>query len=142
VRLRDLSVFVYDVGDAPRVLLIFRVGRAVRDADRPVGVAQQRKGKPELLGEGLVLGRRVEADAEDFDVLRLVLRQEVPEPGTLARSAGCVGLRVEPEDDFLSAQIGKADAVTVVIGDVEVGSILAGLEHGWFSSRDDLQDSA
>jgi hypothetical protein len=142
VGLGDPSVFVYDVGDAPRVLLAGRVGRAVCDTNGPFGIAQQREGEPELLGEGLVLGRRVETDAEDLDVFGLVLLVEVPEPGTLARSTGCVGLRIEPEDDFPAAQVGQADAIAVVIGDVEIGSFLAGLEHGWFPPRDDLKNSA
>ena len=142
VRLRDLSFFVDHVGDAARVFVFRRVGRAVRDADLAIGIAQQRERELELLGEALVLVRRVEADAEDFRVLFVVLGQEVPEPGTLARSAGGVGLRVEPEDDFAAAQVGEAHAVSVVIDGFEVGSLLARLEHGGFPSRQDLHDSA
>jgi hypothetical protein len=130
VRLRDLSFLVDHVRDAFRVLVGRRCGGAVREADLPLGVAEQREGELELLGEVLVLFRRIEADAEDLRVLRLVLRREVPEPGTFARSTGGVGLRIEPEHDFFSAQIAELHAVAVVIDDVEVGRNFAGLEHG------------
>ena len=142
MRLGDLPILVDHVRDAAGVLVFRRVGGAVRDAELAVGVTEQREGELELLGEGFVLGGGVEADAEDFDVLRFVLRQEVPEPGTLAGSAGCVGLRIEPEDDFLPAQVGEADAVAVVIDDVEVGSGIAGIQHGGLSSCQKLKDSA
>lgn len=142
VRLGDRSFFVDHVGDAARVFVLFRIGGAVRDADFAIGVAQQREGEVELLGEAPVLFGRVEADAEDLGVLLGVLGQEVPEPGTLARSAGGVGLWIEPEDHFAAAQIGETHAVAVVIDGVEIGSLLAGLEHGRFSSRQNLNDAS
>ena len=96
VRLRDLAVLVDDVGDAPRVLVFRGVSSAVREADLAIRVAEQREVEAELLGEMLVLFRRVETDAEDSGVFRFVLFGEVPEPGTLFRSTGGVGLRIEP----------------------------------------------
>jgi hypothetical protein len=143
MRLRDLPLFVDDVRDAPRVLVFRRVGRAVRQSDRAVDVAEQREVEAELLGEVPVLFLRVETDAEDGGVLRGVLAGEVPEPGTFPRSTGGVGFRIEPEHDFPAAQIGEADAVAVVIEDVEIGSSIAGLEHGFrFPPREHAQNTA
>src|SRR5207244_10005487 len=96
-----------DVGDALRVLIGRTRGRAVGHADLALGVAQKREREVELLRELRVGLLVVEGDAEDFRVLLLVLRGEVPEPGTLGRSARGVGLRIEPEDD-LAAEIGRA----------------------------------
>lgn len=140
--LGDLAFLVDHVGDAAGELVFGRIAGSVGEADRALGVAQQRKGKVELLGEGLVFLGGVEAGAEDLRVLRFVLRREVPEPGTLLRSARCVGFRIEPEDDFLTAQVGKPDAVAVVIHHIEIGSFLAGLKHFRPSSEDRLQDAA
>jgi hypothetical protein len=89
VGLGDLPVLVDDVGDAPRVLVLRRLGGPVREADPAVGVAEQREGEVELLREAGVVLDVVEADAENLRVLVLVLGDEVPEPGTLTRSTGC-----------------------------------------------------
>jgi hypothetical protein len=142
VRLIDPSVLVDHVRDAARVLVFRRVCRSVREADLALGVAQQREGEVELLRERGVRFLVIEADAEDLRVLCFVLRREVPEPGTFPRSTGGVGLRVEPEDDFLSAQIAETDAIAVVVGDVEVGSGIAWFEHVRFSSHQNLKDAA
>ena len=84
-------------------------GGAVGEADLAVGVAEQRVGEVELGREAGVLVGRVEADAEDLGVLRGVLIVEVPEPGTLDRSARGVGLRIEPEHDLLAAQAAQSE---------------------------------
>ena len=141
MRLGDLPVLVDHVGDAAGVFVFRRVGRAVRDADRFLGVAEEREGEVELLGEAAVLFDAVEADADDLRVLRLVFDVEVPEPGTLTRSTGGVGLRIEPEDDFLAAEVGELHAVALVIENVEVGSGVAWVEHLCFSSHERAQDS-
>jgi hypothetical protein len=143
MRLRDLPLFVDDVSDAPRVLVFRRIGRAVRQPDLPVGVAKQRKVEAELLGESPVLLLRVEADAEDGGVLRGVLFGEVPEPGTLSRSTGCVGFRIEPEHDLFAAQVRQTDAVAVVIDGVEIRSSITRREHRFrFPSREHVQNTA
>ena len=140
--LGDLALFVDHVGDTAGVFVFGGVAGTVGQADLALGVTEQRKGKVELFGEGLVLFGCVEAGAEDLRVLRVVLRREVPEPGTFFRSAGCVGFGVEPEDDFLTAQIGKPDPVAVVIHHIEIRSFLTGLKHLRPSSEDHLQDAA
>jgi hypothetical protein len=129
MRLRDLSFFVDQVGDAARVFVRGGVGGAVCEADRAVGVAEEWEREVVFLGEAFVRFLRVEADAEDAGVFLLVLAVEVPEPGTFSRSAGCVGFWIEPEHDFLSAQFVQADVIAVVIEYVEVRGLLAGLEH-------------
>jgi hypothetical protein len=139
--LRDLAVLVDQVGDAARVFILGRIGGAVREADLSFGVAQQREGEVELFGETLVRFLLVEAGAEDEGVLRGVLLDEVPEPGTFARSAGCVGLWIKPEHDLLAAQIGKPDAIALMIEDVEVRSVVAWLEHLSLPPKYGLQDS-
>ena len=126
MRLRDLPFFVDHVGDAAGVFVFAGLAGAVRQTDLTLRVAEQREGEVELFGEALVVGRRVEADAEDAGVFLAVLLDEVPEPGPFPRSAGCVGFGVEPEHYFLAAQILKADAVAFVIGDVEIGGLLTG----------------
>jgi 2-polyprenyl-3-methyl-5-hydroxy-6-metoxy-1,4-benzoquinol methylase len=107
-----------------------------------VGVAEQGEGEAELFGEVFVLRLRVETDADDLRVLRRVFGLEVPEPGTLARSAGCVGLRIEPENDFLSAKVAKTDGVSVVVHRLEVRSHFARLEHARVSSGHCSDDAA
>jgi len=129
VGLGDLPVLVDDVCDPFRVLVFRRVGGAVGDADLAVGVAQQREGKIEFLREAGVVGGVVEACAEDGRVLFLVLVDEVPEPGTLGRSARCVGLRIEPEHDLAAAQIVKRNLAALVIGYFKVRSFVADVQH-------------
>ena len=140
MRLRDLAVLVDHVRDAAGVLVALVFACAVGEAELAVGVAEQLEGELELAGEGGVFFRRVEADAEDDRVLRVVLLDEVPEPGTLDRSARGVGLRIEPEDDFLPAQIAQADGLAVVVGGLEIGSRISGIQHVRTSSECELED--
>ena len=135
VRLRDLAVLVDHVGDAAGVLVFRRVGGAVRDADLPVGVAEERKWEVVLLREVRILFDGVEADADDLRVLFLVLAGKVPEPGTLGRSPSGVGLRIEPEDEFLAAKVAQLHAVPVVIDRLEIGSGIAWLQHPCTSEK-------
>jgi len=138
--LRDHAVLVDHVRDAARVFVFRRVAGTIGDSDGAIGVAEQGEREVELLGEVAILRGRVETDAEDLRVLRLVLDLEVPEPGTLTRSTGCVGLRIKPEDDSLPSQIGKLHAVAEMIGNVEIGGRSAGAQHGRFSSEECTND--
>jgi len=141
MRLRHLSLFVDHVRDAPCVLVLCRVGGSVGEADLALGVAEEGEVEAELLGEALVFGGAVEADAEDAGVLFRVLAVEVPEPGTFLGSARGVGFRVEPENDFLAPQVAEADLVAVVVDDVEIRSLFTGLKHASLPSEDRLQDA-
>lgn len=129
MRLRDLPLFVDHVGDPLRVFVLLAGRRAVRETDLAFGVAEQRKGEVELLGEAAVGVDVIEADAEDVGVAFGVLADEVPEPGPFQRSAGCIGLWIKPEHDFSSAQIRKLHAVAVMVEYIEVGCWIAGFEH-------------
>src|SRR5206468_4174179 len=102
VGLLHLAVGADQVADPLRTAGLGVVGGAVGEADLAVRVAQQREVVVELLREGRVGLRGVEADPEDLDALLLVLVLEVAEPATLLGSAGGVGLGIEPEDDFLT----------------------------------------
>lgn len=136
MRLRDLSVLVDHVRDAARVLIRRFLGGAVREADLVVGVAEEWEGEVELLREAGVFFLGVEADAEDDGILRFVLRDEVPEPGTFDRSAGGVGLRIKPEHDLFAAKVAEPNGVAVVIDRFEIGSLIAWIQHvRLFSNR-------
>jgi len=129
VRLQDRAVLADHVGDPARVLVLLRIGGAVGDADLPLRVADQREREVELFREALVLFPRVEADAEDLGVLCLVLLDEVPEPGTLDRSARGVGLRIEPEDDLFAAQVAQPDGGAAMVDAFEIRSWISGIQH-------------
>jgi hypothetical protein len=129
MRLGDLPLFVDHIRDAFCVLVVRRLRRTVGESDLAFRVAQEREWEVELAGERVVLFGSVEADAEDLGVLGLVLLAQVPEPGTFTRSTRGVGLRVEPEHDFLAAQVSQTDMVSLVVEDVEVRSDITGLQH-------------
>ena len=129
IRCSDAAVFVDQIGNPLRVLIAWRGRRAVRDADLAVRVAEQGKRKFVLLREsGVVLGR-VEAGAENLNVLRFVVAVEVPEPGTFGGSPGCIGLWEEPKQHFFSAEVAKLYAVSVMIADFEIRRRIADLQH-------------
>lgn len=124
--LEDLPVLADDVGDPAGVLVAGTVARSIREADLVVRVGNEPERKVELVGEALAVLTVIEADADDLGVLRFVLIDEVPEPGTLLRSARCIGLGKKPENDFLSPQVAEADRVSAVVGRIEFGSFVAG----------------
>jgi len=135
MRLGDLPLLIDDVRDPFRVLVLVGVRRAVRESDRSIGVAQQREREVELFGELGVRGDVIETDAEDGGVLRLVLGDEVPEPGTLGRSARCVGLRIKPQHDLAPAQIVQRNRAAAMIGYLKIRSLVANVQHASSSER-------
>src|SRR5205085_784473 len=141
IRLGDFSVLVDDVGDAFGVLVLRLGGRAVGEPDLAVGVAQQGEVELELFGEAAVGVDVVEAAAEDLDVLCGELVAEVPEPGTFQRSAGCVGLGIEPEQDLAAAVVGELPRAAGVVLHFEIRRGVARLEHLASSSEDISQFS-
>ena len=136
MRLRDLPLFVDHVRDALGVLVLRARRRAVRHTDLALGVAEEGEGEVELAREALVVFAVVEADAEDEGVPGFVIGVQVPEPGTFQRSARGVGLRVEPEDHLLPAQVVEPDRVAVVILHFEVGSDVSEIEHAFASEQE------
>jgi hypothetical protein len=131
--LGDAPLFVDDVRDPPRVLVLGRVGRAVRQTDLVVGIAQEREVELLLLREFSVRFDAVEAGADDLNVLLRVVFGEVSEPETLGGSARCVGLRKEPQHDFLSAKVAELHATAEMIFSFEVRSSIADFQHRWTS---------
>src|SRR5437868_12064953 len=107
IRGSDAAVFVDEIRNPLRVLVLGRARRAVCNADLPVGVAEQREGKFVFLREFRVVLRLVEAGAEDLHVFRLVVVVEVPEPGTFGSSARRVGFGEEPQQHLFSAEVAK-----------------------------------
>ena len=106
------------------------VGRSVRDAEAPVGVAEEREREGELLREGCVVLRRVEARAEDRRVQLVEVADSITESDALGGSAGGVGLREEPEQHLPPAEVPERDPAAVARGGGEVGGGIAGLQHG------------
>lgn len=135
VDLENLSVGTDDVADALRGAGVLAVARPVREPDLACRIAEQWEVVLKLLGERAVLLLRVEADSKDLRVLLLELPGVVAEPATLGRSAGSVGLGVEPEDDDLSQVILEADEVPPVVLHFELGSFCTFLEHQPISGR-------
>ena len=129
MHLGDASLLVDHVGDPLRGLVRRRCGGAVGQADLSVGVAEKWEGEAEFLGEMGVGFDVVETGPEDGGVLRFVLIDEVPEPGTLGRSARCVGLRIEPQHDLAAAQIMQGNGLPVMILHFKIRSFVANLQH-------------
>lgn len=129
VGLQNDAVRTDQVADALRVLGVGALAGAVGDAGRAGRVAEKRKVEAELLREGLVLLRGVEADAQDLGILLLVAGDLVAEPATFLRSPGGVGLRIKPEHDVLSREVGETDRRAVVRRKLEQRSCLTFFQH-------------
>ena len=129
VSLRDLPVFVDEIRDAPRVLVLRTIGRAVSEAELAIRVRDQRKRELLLRCERGILRLRIEADPDDLRVLLFVLPREAPEPGAFRLSATGSGLRIEPEHDFLPAKVAEPQRTADLIGRIEIGSGIPRLEH-------------
>ena len=127
--LLDTSLRVDQVGNAVRVLVGNRPGSAVCETEIPVIVGDQWEGEPLLVGEGAARVGGVEADADDLGAELPVFLVSVPEPETLGRSPGGVGLREKPEDDPLPSQVAQAYGPPKMIDAIEVGRGLPWLEH-------------
>jgi hypothetical protein len=139
--LHDAAVFADHIRDAASVFILLVVRCAVGDPDLSSRVRDQRELKIILRREALVLLRSVEADADDPRVFLLVFVVEVPEPGTLSRSTRSLRFDEKPEHDFLAAHVAEAHGPPAVIGGLEVGSLVAHLQHTG-AAKDSLPDEA
>jgi hypothetical protein len=135
MHLRDASFLVDQVRDASCVLIFWGLGRTVRQTDLVVGIAQQREIELLLLREFLIRFDAVEAGAEDLGVFAGVIGGEVSEPEAFSGSAGCVGLRKEPQHDFLSAIVAELHTAAGVIGSLELRSRVTDFQHRRASSH-------
>ena len=129
IGLLDASVGPDQVADALRGGRLGVVAGPVGQADLPRGVAQEREVVVELPGEGGVLLRGVEADAQDLRALLRVLLVVVAEPATLLGSTRGVGLWVEPEDHRPAAVVRQLLELPRVILHREIGGHLTLFEH-------------
>jgi hypothetical protein len=125
----DRTALVDQVADAVREARLRVRHSAVRETDRAVGVAQQGIRERELLREGGVLLDTVEAGAEDLDIETVEISDLVAEPATFDRSTRGVGLRVEPQQDLVTAQAGQGQRLVFVRLHREVRCLVADLEH-------------
>ena len=138
MRLEDAPVLPDHVSDAPRELILRRVARAVREADLAIGVRDQRELEVVFRRELLAVFARVEADTDDLRVFPVVIAVEVPEPGTLDRSARGIGFRKKPEEDLLPAKIAETNRLPVMIFRFEVWCFLTTIQHSRRAPCDDF----
>jgi len=99
----DVAILVDQNADAARVTRLVVGTRAVSHSDAAIGVAKQWKRELVLIGELGIALHIVEADTQDLDVIFIVVGDLIAEPATFHSSAGRVGLRIEPQDNFAAA---------------------------------------
>jgi len=78
-----------------------------------------------LLGKRGILFDVVKADTQDLDIILSEIADLIAEPATLNRSARCIGLRIEPQNNLAAAQFRKHDVFALVRGEREVRRRLA-----------------
>lgn len=125
----DSPIGTDNVSDPLRKPSLWRVAGPVSHSDRPIHVAQEQKGKSELRRKGRVLLHRVKRNAQNLDLLLLVLGGKVAEPATLRRSPGRIRHRIEPQNDCASGVVGEAASLAGMVLDFEVGSRIADPQH-------------
>jgi len=92
----DFSVFVDEVADALCVARLSIIAGAIGKAECARGVAEQGKGKAELLRERSILRYGVETRSEYFDILGAKISNLVAEPAALGGSPRGIGFGIEP----------------------------------------------
>jgi hypothetical protein len=90
-----------------------------------VDIGEEAIGEALLVGEGLVLLRRVERDADDDGVGCVELWGSITEPLAFDRSAGCGRRGVPPQHDPLSALVFQVDRAAILVGQGEAGGVVA-----------------
>ena len=103
---------------------------AVLLGDGVVRVGEQREVEVLLVVELRDRRDRVGRDAEHGHAGGLVVAAVVADAARLRRAPGGVGLGIEVEDDGPAAQAREAHGGAVVVGELEVGGLVAGLDHG------------
>jgi len=124
---RDAAVLVDQNTDAAGVPSLIVGTRTVGNSHAAIGIAEQGEGKLVLIGELGVLLDVVEADTEDLDIILFEVGNLIAEPATLDRSAGGIGLRIEPENDLAAAQFRERDPLALMRGEREVRCRFANL---------------
>jgi len=93
-----------------------------------VRVDDERKVQVELRLECLVRCHIVRTYAKDNRILLVEGRFCVAEPARLNRSARCVVLRIEVQDDALPSQVTEPDRLILVSSGFEIGRLVPDLE--------------
>ena len=102
----DLPFGRNHVADSFGVLRVGRLARAVGHPDLAPLITQQREVILKLIGKFSIVINAIEAATENLCVVFLEFGVQVAEPATFLRSPRRIGLRVEPQHDLLTAQIG------------------------------------
>jgi hypothetical protein len=136
----DFPVSADPERNASRVVVGRNVAGAVRNTELALGVRQKREGEVVLLGEAALGVDIIEAAAEDHRIEFREFVVEVPEPGTLLRSARCVGHRIEPQHDVSSSVVAQPNGLAAMILYFEVRCSIAWFRHPKLSSRQPLAD--
>ncbi len=104
IRFGDFPLFINEVTNPARVAGLGVIAGAISEAEAPLGVAQERKRKIIFARKRGVLVYRVKTDPENLNITGAELVYVVAKPAAFRRSAGRVGLWVEPQEHFLALQ--------------------------------------
>lgn len=130
----DRALFIDQVTDAFCESGFGVVTRAVREANCSCSIAEQDERKTILLGECGILSDRIEADAENLDVVGAKLVDLVAEPATFSRSARGIGFWIKPQQDFFAVKTGEREVFAFMRLYREIGSCRVNREHMSFPS--------
>jgi hypothetical protein len=123
-------------GHAARGQPAARPGHAIVLGDLHLGIAHQRKGEIQRVGEGGVAPLRIAADADDLGAQRSELRVLSPEVTRLERSAGCKILRIEVEDQWpLLQELRERDATSILDRRLESRCYVSLVNHNHLVER-------
>ena len=107
-----------------------RRARAVCERATATAIAQQRKAKIVTLRELGVFFGRVIAHSNDADIVLVEVRLMVAKAAALEGASGSAGLEIEPEQDFVAAEIGKRELAAIMGRQCEIGSRLSWFDQG------------
>jgi hypothetical protein len=133
VGLADDSFRVDEVG-SPQceigALVVALAYHLVLCADTLVDVGQKVESERLGIGERLVVSRCVEGGAEHDEVGSRDLGGPVTQALALDRSAPGRGLRIPPEEDSVTPEVGERHGCAVLVREAEVRGFGADVEHG------------
>jgi hypothetical protein len=125
----DFALAINQIADAIGIARARAIGGAIRDGHLVVGVGQQFEREIKFGRECGIARGIVEAEAENLDVGILECGVLVAEPATFTRSAGGVGLGIEPHQDFAAAQRGERERLAIMGLQFKIRRRVANLQH-------------
>ena len=129
VRAGDLSAFVDQKAHPIWPSRLGVLASAVCERNCSIDVAEQRKPEGIFLRERGIGFQAVEADAQDLDIVFIVVVLMVAEPAALSGSARGVCCGIKPQQHLPTPQIGQCDGATVVRGQCKISSPITRFEH-------------